>query len=101
MPAYLIVNYEVEDPTLYGQYAKAAGPAMKIGSECQLIAFDPATDRVEGDSSGRQTVVLKFDSKEKAKELYESGEYQAIIGKRLDATSKHFAILVQGMPERA
>ena len=101
MPAYLIVNYEVEDPALYGQYAKAAGPAMKIGSECQLIAFDPATDRVEGDSSGRQTVVLKFDSKEKAKELYESGEYQAIIGKRLSATSKHFAVLVQGLPERA
>jgi len=98
MPAYLIVNYEVEDPALYGQYAKAAGPAMKIGSECQLIAFDPATDRVEGDSSGRQTVVLKFDSKEKAKELYESGEYQAIIGKRLKATSKHFAVLVQGIP---
>src|SRR5262249_42288119 len=31
MPAYLIVNYEVEDPALYGEYAKAAGPAMKIG----------------------------------------------------------------------
>ena len=96
MSAYLIVNYEVEDPALYGEYAKAAGPAMKIGSECQLIAFDPASDRIEGDSAGRQTVVLQFDSKEKAKALYESGEYQAVIGKRLRATSKHFAILVQG-----
>ena len=97
MPAYLIVNYQVEDPTLYGEYARAAGPAMKIGTECELIAFDPATDRIEGDSSGRQTVLLKFDSKEKAKALYESGEYQAVIGKRLKATSHHFAILVQGM----
>jgi uncharacterized protein (DUF1330 family) len=100
MPAYLIVNYEVEDPALYGEYAKAAGPAMKIGSECQLIGFDPATERIEGDSAGRQTVVLQFDSKEKAKALYESGEYQAVIGKRLKATSKHFAILVQGLPPR-
>ena len=98
MPAYLIVNYEVEDPALYGEYAKAAGPAMKIGKECQLIAFDPATDRIEGDASGRQTVVLQFDSKEQAKALYESGDYQAVIGKRLKATSHHFAILVQGMP---
>jgi len=96
MSAYLIVNYEVEDPALYGEYAKGAGPAMKIGKACELIAFDPATDRIEGDSSGRQTVVLQFESKEKAKELYESGEYQAVIGKRLRATSKHFAILVQG-----
>ena len=100
MPAYLIVNYEVEDPALYGEYAKAAGPAMKIGSECQLIAFDPASERIEGDAAGRQTVILQFDSKEKAKALYESGEYQAIIGKRLKATSRHFAILVQGLPAR-
>ena len=98
MPAYLIVNYEVEDPKLYGEYAKGAGPAMKIGKECQLLALDPATEQLEGDSAGRQTVVLQFDSKEKAKELYESGEYQAIIGKRLKATSKHFAVLVQGIP---
>jgi uncharacterized protein (DUF1330 family) len=96
MPAYLIVNYEVEDPALYSQYAKAAGPAMKIGSECKLIAFDPATDRIEGDAAGRQTVVLQFDSKEQARKLYESGDYQAVIGKRLAATSRHFAILVQG-----
>jgi uncharacterized protein (DUF1330 family) len=100
MPAYLIVNYEVEDPALYGEYAKAAGPAMKIGKECQLLALDPASDRIEGDSAGRQTVILSFDSKQKAKELYESGEYQAIIGKRLKATSRHFAILVQGLPPR-
>jgi uncharacterized protein (DUF1330 family) len=98
MPAYLVVNYEVEDPKLYGEYAKGAGPAMKIGKECQLLALDPASDRLEGDSSGRQTVILQFESKEKAKELYESGEYQAIIGKRLKATSKHFAVLVQGIP---
>ncbi len=96
MSAYLIVNYEVEDPATYGEYAKAAGPAMKIGTECQLIAFDPATNRIEGDDAGRQTVVLQFESKEKAKALYESGEYQAVIGKRLKATSKHFAILVEG-----
>jgi len=98
MPAYLIVNYKVEDPALYGEYAKGAGPAMKIGSECQLIALDPATDRLEGDSAGHQTVILKFDSKEQAKALYESGAYQAVIGKRLAATSQHFAVLVQGLP---
>jgi uncharacterized protein (DUF1330 family) len=100
MPAYLIVNYEVDDPKLYGEYAQGAGPAMKIGTECQLLALDPASERLEGDSSGRQTVILQFESKEKAKALYESGEYQAVIGKRLKATSKHFAILVQGVPPR-
>ncbi len=98
MPAYLIVNYKVDDPALYGEYARSAGPAMKIGSECEILALDSATDRIEGNSAGHQTVILKFDSKEKAKAVYESKEYQAVVGKRLDATSQHFAVLVEGIP---
>ncbi len=98
MPAYLIVNYKVENPELYGEYAKAAGPAMKMGEACQLIAFDGNSERLEGDRVGHQTVVLRFDSKEKAREVYESGEYQAVIGKRLEATSQHFAVLIDGLP---
>ena len=98
MPAYLIVNYDVQDPKLYGEYAAAAGPAMKIGKDCQLLAFDPKTEQVEGNGAGHQTVVLRFESKEEARRVYESAAYQAVIGKRLDATSKHFAILIDGMP---
>ena len=99
MPAYLIVNYAVEDPKLYGEYAKAAGPAMKMGEACKLLAFDPKTEQIEGEGAGHQTVLLRFDSKEDAKRIYESGAYQAVIGKRLEATSRHFAILVDGMPD--
>jgi len=98
MPAYLIVNYDVEDPKLYGEYAAGAGPAMKIGEVCQLLALDPKTEQIEGEGAGHQTVVLRFDSKEDARKIYESGAYQAVVGKRLDATSKHFAILIDGMP---
>jgi len=98
MPAYLIVNYNVEDPALYGEYSAAAGPVMKIGEKCQIVAFDGATERLEGESAGHQTIILSFDSKEKAKEIYESGAYQALIPKRHAATSNHFAILVAGLP---
>ena len=97
MPAYLIVNYKVENPELYAEYSAGAGPAMKIGQECELIAFDPDSTKLEGDQVGHQTIVLKFDSMEKAKELYHSGDYQAVVGKRLDATSSHFAVLVNGL----
>jgi uncharacterized protein (DUF1330 family) len=98
MPAYLIVNYNVEDPTLYGEYSAAAGSVMKIGEACQIVAFDGATERLEGDTAGHQTIVLSFESKEKAREVYDSGEYQALIPKRHAATSNHFAILVDGLP---
>ncbi len=98
MPAYMIVNYDVENPELYGKYAAAAGPALQIGKACQLLALDPKTERIEGESAGHQTVLLRFESKEQARELYESGAYQEVIGDRLKATSNHFAILIDGMP---
>ena len=98
MSAYLIVNYNVENREIYAEYSAAAGPVMKIGDACTLIAFDPASDRLEGESAGHQTIVLQFESKEEAKALYESGEYQALIPKRHSATSNHFAILVNGIP---
>jgi uncharacterized protein (DUF1330 family) len=96
MTAYLIVNYDVDDADLYREYQQGATPALRVGSECDVVVFDPASAHVEGDAAGHQTVVLKFESMEKAREIYESGEYQAVVGKRHAATSKHFAVLVNG-----
>lgn len=96
MSAYLIVNYDVDNPELYAEYQGDAGGALKLGSDTEVVVFDPASEQIEGEGLGKQTVVLKFESIEKAKEIYASGEYQAIIGKRHDATSKHFAVLVNG-----
>lgn len=96
MPAYLIVNYDVENPERYGEYSAAAGPVMKIGEACQLLAFDPQSTKLEGDP-GHQTIVLSFDSLEQAKEIYESGEYQKLVPIRQEATKKHFAVLVNGV----
>lgn len=96
MTAYLIVNYTVEDADAYREYQGGAGPALRIGSECKLLVLDSASDQLEGEGAGQQTVVLEFESKEKAKEIYNSGDYQAVLPKRLGATSKHFAVLVDG-----
>ena len=96
MPAFLIVNYDVENPDRYGEYSAAAGPVMKIGDACQLVAFDPQSNKLEG-TPGHQTIVLSFDSMETAKEIYESGEYQKLIPIRHEATSNHFAVLVNGI----
>ena len=95
MAAYLIVNYSIDDADGYKDYQKGAGPALKIGSETKLLVLDPASELVEGDG-GHQTVVLEFESKERAKEIYESGEYQEVLPTRLAATSKHFAVIVDG-----
>jgi len=99
MPAYLIVNYSVTNPELYGEYAAAAGPAMKMGDEAKLVVFDTKSEQIEGKDAGHQTVVVRFESKEAAKRIYQSGDYQAVVGKRLEATKDHFAILVDALPE--
>ena len=90
---YLIVNYDITNPDLYKEYQKGAGPALlKPGVE--LLVIDPKSKQLEGSGAGHQTVVIKFPSREEGEQAYNSGEYQAVIGKRLAATSKHFALLV-------
>ncbi len=96
MTAYLIVNYQLDDADLYKEYQQGAGPALKVGSESKLLVLDPKSQVVEGDGVGAQTVVLEFESADRAREIYESGEYQAVVGKRHEATSKHFAVIVEG-----
>ena len=96
MAAYIIVNYQVDNPELYGEYMQGAAGALGIGAGAELVAFDTESEVVEGDTAGHQTVVIKFDSKENAREVWESEAYKAVVGKRHDATSRHFAVLVNG-----
>jgi len=96
MAAYLIVNFDVDDPDTYRQYQKGAVPSLGIGETSRLVAYDTDTKRIEGDDAGRQTVVLEFDSMEEAQAAYESEAYQEVLPLRFQATSKHFGLLVKG-----
>jgi len=101
MTAYLILNYDVEDSEGFKEYQQGAAPGLRIGSECKLLVLDQGSEPMEGESSGSSTVVLEFESKEKAREIYESAEYQAVLPIRLGATSNHFAVLVDGFSMRS
>ena len=93
MTAYLIVNYSVDDADSYKQYQKGgrSGP-RSIGSDCKVLVLDSGLGAAsKGEGAGHQTVVLEFESKENAKEIYESGAYQEVLPLRLGgATSRHF-----------
>ena len=97
---YLIVNYEITDPDLYKEYQKGAGPAL-MGQGAELVVFDAKSKQVEGEGAGHQTVVLKFASREEAEKVYNSEQYQAVVGKRLGASTKHFAVLADEFVMRA
>lgn len=96
MAGYLIVNFDVDDAAMYKQYQQGAVPSLGIGVDAKLIAYDKATQQVEGDGAGHQTVVLEFPTIEAARAAYESEAYQAVLPLRLQATSKHFALVVKG-----
>ncbi len=95
MAAYFIAQYVVNDPDLYREYQAGAGPTIQA-SGAELVAFDVAAETVEGTPPGPQTVVIKFESTEAAKAWYNSDEYQAVVGKRLQAT-EGFAVISQSM----
>jgi len=95
MAAYFIAQYVVNDPDLYREYQAGAGPTIQA-SGAELVAFDVAAETIEGTPPGPQTVIIKFDSTEAAKAWYNSAEYQAVVGKRLQAT-EGFAVISQSM----
>ena len=95
MAAYFIAQYVVNNPDLYREYQAGAGPTIQA-SGAELVAFDVAAETVEGTPPGPQTVIIKFESTEAAKAWYNSPEYQAVVGKRLEATSG-FAVISQSM----
>ena len=95
MAAFFVAQYAVTDPDLYREYQAGAGPTIEAhGGE--LIAFDVAAEGIEGTAPGPQTVILKFESTEAVKAWYDSDEYQAVVGKRL-AASSGFAVISQSM----
>jgi uncharacterized protein (DUF1330 family) len=95
MSAYFIAQYVVNDAKLYREYQAAAGATIQAAGG-EIVAFDVAAETIEGTPPGPQTVVLKFESTEAAKAWYQSPEYQAVVGKRLAATTG-FAIIAQSM----
>ncbi len=95
MAAYFIAQYTVKDPALYAEYQKGAGPTI-AASGGELVVFDVGAETIEGSPPGQQTVILKFEDTAAAKKWYDSPEYQAVVGKRLEATDG-FAIISQSM----
>lgn len=95
MAAYFIAQYVVNNADLYAEYSAGAGPTLaQYGAE--LVSFDVAAETVEGKPPGPQTVVIRFESTEAAKAWYHSDEYQAVVGKRLEAT-KGFSVISRAM----
>ena len=95
MPGYLIVRANVTDMQQYQEYMKLT-PAIveKYGGQFIIRGGDKVV--LEGPDSSERIVMLKFDSVDAVRRMYNSDEYQAAIKVRAGAAEASF-IVMEGM----
>ena len=95
MPAYIIVEIEINDPVGYEEYKKRAGATVaQYGGK--YIVRGGACETLEGDWKPKRIVVLQFDNMERAKAWLNSPEYFE-PRKQRQRSAKTRMILVDGL----
>jgi len=78
MSAYLIANVDIKDVEKFQDYTKATPSIIKqFGGKFLVRGGD--FEICEGSWSPKRLVLVEFESMQKAKQFYNSPEYQAII----------------------
>ena len=92
MPAYLIVRAKITDMQQYQEYMKLT-PAIveKYGGQFIIRGGDKVV--LEGPPSSERIVMLKFDSVDAVRRMYNSDEYQAAIKVRQGAADASFIVM--------
>jgi uncharacterized protein (DUF1330 family) len=94
MPAYVIVEIDIVDPSGYEEYKNLAAPTVeKYGGK--YIVRGGRTEVLEGDWQPKRIVVLQFDSAQHAKDWLNSEEYRE-PRKMRHRTARTKMILVEG-----
>ena len=75
MSAYVIVEVAIHDPEEYKEYTKLT-PATIAAFDGRFIVRGGQTESLEGDWQPQRIVVLEFPSVERAKEWWNSPEYE-------------------------
>ncbi len=101
MAAYFIFSHKVLDSeTLNNDYLPKAVESLQA-YDPEILVVDQNIEVVEGDTEDNRVVVLKFKSREEAKEWYNSPEYQAIVNLRLESVDGRAVICDEFDPSNA
>ena len=94
MPSYVIAHVKVNDSQEYKKYISGFMDAFKPFNGRILVATDEV-DVLEGEWPDARTIVMEFPNRNRAKDWYESEQYQKTARHRfLSATTN--MILVDG-----
>jgi uncharacterized protein (DUF1330 family) len=90
--AYWIVCYRsISNPAALAEYAKLAGPAVQAAGGRALVRGVPAKTHEAG--LKERTVLIEFDSLEKAIAVYESDAYRAALKALSGGAERDFRII--------
>jgi len=96
MKAYWIAHVDVLDPAQYTLYTQLA-PAIFAAHGGRLLARGGRSRAMEGGATPQRSVVIEFDSYERAVACYESADYQHACGLRAGAARAQ-VVIVEGVP---
>lgn len=95
MPAYLIVQVEVNDPVRYEGYKTMVPPSLeKFGG--RFLVRGGKTHALEGNWAPQRFVIVEFPTVEQAKAWWASPEYAAAKALR-QATADSMMIVAEGL----
>jgi uncharacterized protein (DUF1330 family) len=95
MPAYIVVEIDVHNPTEYEDYKKLT-PGSLVNFQGKFIVRGGNTETLEGDWSPKRFVMIEFPTLELAKAWWASEEYaHAKALRQRTASSK--MIVVEGI----
>jgi uncharacterized protein (DUF1330 family) len=91
--AYWVVIYHaIKDPEALAAYAKIAAPAVQAAGG-RFIVRGAAARAYEGDKGELRTVVVEFDSLEKAIAVHDGAAYQRALKVLGDGAARDFRIV--------
>ena len=95
MPAYVVVEVEVQDKERYETYKQMVPPSLAAYGG-RFIVRGGAAETLEGEWSPKRLVILEFPSAEQAKAWWGSKEYAEAKALR-QATARTQMIVVEGV----
>ena len=95
MPAYVVVQVEVEDSVRYEDYKPMVPPSLEPYGG-RFIVRGGKVETLEGEWAPKRLVMLEFPTMEQAKAWWASAEYKDAKALR-QATSNTQMIVVEGL----
>ena len=95
MAGYVIADVEVTNPELFGEYRALVPETVELYGG-RYLARGGETTLIEGDRAPSRAVIIEFESAARAKEWYDSPEYEPIKRMRLDSANSN-VVIVEGL----